>query len=181
MRKARTRIALTAALAGTTALAGCSEQEKAAEAQLPERTCFEVFTRSDLAPLLGNGDVVKVSAPSDLRLTAERRGATCTVDVDGRVSFVASATRQPLDQSFFWNPELIKPAPDPLPLGEKGIVYDTGARVLLVCRGPKDSFQVELSLSGSIDHVGRGQSRPLFSELMRKFVPVATEQTTCGS
>ncbi|TDU77953.1 hypothetical protein [Streptomyces sp. KS 21] len=178
------RSALVLAAAAPVALAaltGCSEGTETAASKLPERTCFGVFSRSDLGPLVGNGEQVKESGPADMRLTAVRRGATCSVDVDGKDRFLASATRQPLEQSFFWNTELIKPAADPLPLGDKGIVYNTGARVLLVCKGSDEPFQVELSLSGSTDQVEKGGSRPLFTRLMTKFVEAGKQQTQCAS
>ncbi|MFE2475606.1 hypothetical protein [Streptomyces sp. NPDC059389] len=161
-------------------LAGCTGGTEAAAPKLPERTCFGVFTRSDLEPLMGNGREVKESGPADMQLNGYRRTATCSVDVDGRGRFLASATRQPLEQSFFWNAQLIKPPADTLPLGDKGIVYDTGARVLLVCKGSQDAFQVELSLSGSTDQVEKGGSRPLFTRLMTKFVEAGKQQTQCG-
>ncbi|MFD7835944.1 hypothetical protein [Streptomyces sp. NPDC059761] len=181
MRPYRPVRALALVSVALAVLVGCTEGSDAAAPQLPERTCFGVFSRSDLEPLMGNGAEVKVSGPADMRLTATWRGATCDVDVDGKGRFLAYATRQPLEQSFFWNPQLINPAPDALALGDKGIVYDTGARVLLVCKGGKDAFQVELVLSGSIDHVKKGGSRPLFTALMAKFADAAKQQTQCGS
>ncbi|KMO97971.1 hypothetical protein [Streptomyces roseus] len=182
MRTRRSTFVLAAAAVAITqaVLTGCSKGTETAASKLPERTCFDVFDRSDLGPLVGNGEQVNVSGPADMQLTAVRRGATCSVDVDGKDRFLASATRQPLEQSFFWNAQLIKPPADPLPLGDKGIVYDTGARVLLVCKGSQDSFQVELSLSGSTDQVEKGESRPLFTRLMKKFVEAGRQQTRCG-
>ncbi|MFF1338734.1 hypothetical protein ACFVYT_12625 [Streptomyces sp. NPDC058290] len=181
MRARRTFLALAALPFAMAVVAGCAEGTNAAAPKLPERTCFGVFSRSDLDPLMGNGEEVKEVGPIDMRLTAERRGATCNVDVDGKGRFLASATRQPLEQSFFWNPEMIRPAPDELALGDRGLVYDTGARVVLTCKGTKDVFQLELSLSGSIEHMKKGESRPLFTKLMTKFLDVAKEQTQCGS
>ncbi|GHE40210.1 hypothetical protein CP980_20920 [Streptomyces vinaceus] len=173
-------VSMTAAWAALTVLTGCSEAAETAAPKLPERTCFGVFSRSDLGPLVGKGEEVKESGPADMQLTALRRTSTCSVDVDGRSRFLASATRQPLEQSFFWNAQLIKPPADPLPLGDKGIVYDTGARVLLVCKGSGEPFQVELAISGSIDQVEKGGSRPLFTQLMKKFVEAGRQQTKCG-
>ncbi|MET9884815.1 hypothetical protein ABZZ20_17110 [Streptomyces sp. NPDC006430] len=181
MRTARVALTCAVVLFGSVVVAGCSEGKPAASLRLPERTCFGIFTRSDLEPLMGKGEEVKEAGPADVRLTAERRGATCNVDVDGKGRFLASATRQPLEQSFFWHPEMIKPAPDPLALGDKGLVYDTGARVLVTCKGPKDEFQLELVLGGSIDSMKAGTSRQLFGDLMKKFLDVAKQQTQCGS
>ncbi|MFG2993139.1 hypothetical protein ACGFZK_28215 [Streptomyces sp. NPDC048257] len=178
MRSARIPLVLATALVVAVTLTGCAEEKKAAAPQLPERTCFGVFTRADLEPLMGYGDSVEVSGPVDARLTAERRSATCSVYVDGRGRALVTATRQPLGQSFVWPPT--DPAPDPLPLGDKGIVWQTGARVALTCNGPKDSFELELGLSGSVEHMKPGTSQALFTALMTKFLASARQQTQCG-
>ncbi|AQT72703.1 MULTISPECIES: hypothetical protein [Streptomyces] len=179
--RARTALLLAGTLAVTTALAGCAEEKKAAAPQLPERTCFGVFTRSDLEPLMGDGETVTVSGPADARLTPQRRAATCTVDVDGRGRVLVAATRQPQGQSFFWPPtDQSEPAPEPLALGDKGLLWDTGARVALTCKGAEDSFELELSLSGSVEHMKPGTSRALFTSLMTKYLESAKQQTQCG-
>ncbi|MEU9300444.1 hypothetical protein [Streptomyces sp. NPDC048269] len=181
MRTARIPLACVLTLAAAAVFTGCAEEKKAAAPQLPERTCFGIFTRSDLEPLLGAGETVKETAPTDLRLTAERRGATCNVDVDGKGRVLVSATRKPLGQSIVWPPmDQNQPAPDPLPLGDKGIVWNTGARVALTCKGSQDSFALELSISGSIDQMKPGTSRPLFTTLMTKYLDAAKQQTGCG-
>ncbi|WKV73737.1 hypothetical protein AW27_020800 [Streptomyces sp. PCS3-D2] len=179
--RARTIPLLAGTLAAAAVLTGCAEEKKAAAPKLPERSCFGVFTRSDLEPLVGYGETVKVSGPADARLTAEHRAATCSVDVDGRGRVLVAATRQPLGQSFFW-PSTVQnqSAPDPLPLGDKGIVWNTGARVALTCKGAKDSFELELALSGSVEHVKPGTSRALFTALMTKYLASAKQQTQCG-
>ncbi|MFD5489544.1 hypothetical protein ACFV1H_29455 [Streptomyces virginiae] len=164
------------------ALAGCADEKKAAAPQLPERTCFGVFTRSDLEPLMGDGETVTVSGPADARLNAQRRAATCNVDVDGRGRVLVAATRQPLGQSFFWPPtDRSEPAPEPLALGDKGLLWDTGARVALTCKGAEDSFELELGISGSVEHVKPGTSRALFTSLMTKYLESAKQQTRCGT
>ncbi|MGW7461474.1 hypothetical protein [Streptomyces sp. NPDC054797] len=179
MRNAVTPRVLAATMVAAAALTGCGEEKKAAAPQLPERTCFGVFTRSELEPLMGYGETVEVSGPTDARLTASRRAVTCSVDVDGKRRVLVMATRQPLGQSFIW-PPTDPPAPDSLPLGDKGIVWDTGARVALSCKGDRDSFELELGLSGSVEHVKAGTSRALFTALMTKYLEIAKQQTQCG-
>ncbi|MFF4432211.1 hypothetical protein ACFYZ4_23935 [Streptomyces sp. NPDC001513] len=178
MRSARTSLVLAVSLVAAAALTGCAQEKKEAAPQLPERTCFGVFTRSDLEPLMGYGDTVEVSGPVDARLTVQRPGATCNVYVDGQGRVLVSATRRPLGQEVHWPPT--DPAPDPLPLGDKGNVWQTGARVALTCKGPQDSFELELGLSGSVEHMKPGTSRALFTELMTKYLESAKEQTGCG-
>ncbi|MFD9456259.1 hypothetical protein ACFWBC_24595 [Streptomyces sp. NPDC059985] len=85
-----------------------------------------------------------------------------------------------MGQSFFWHPDKNQPAPDPLPLGDKGIVGDTDAWVALTCDGPSDAFELELGISGSVEHMEPGTSRALFARLMAKYLTAAREQTRCG-
>ncbi|MFD7260872.1 hypothetical protein [Streptomyces sp. NPDC059874] len=182
MSGSRTALAGAVTLVLAVALSGCAEEKKAATPQLPERTCFGVFTRSDLEPLMGSGEEVKEDAPVDARLTAERRGATCNVYVDGKGRVLVTAERRPLGQSITWPPtDPNQPAPDPLPLGDKGIVWNTGARVALTCKGSTDSFELELGISGSVEHMKPGTSRALFTTLMTKYVDAAKQQNQCGA
>ncbi|MFE2325692.1 hypothetical protein ACFXD5_17510 [Streptomyces sp. NPDC059385] len=182
MRKARFSLAGVFMLAAAVTLTGCGEEKKKEAApQLPERTCFGVFTQSDLEPLLGTGETVKVDSPADVRLTAQRPGATCNVYVDGKGRVLVTATRKPSGQSITWPPmDQNQPAPDSLPLGDKGIVWNTGARVAVTCKGSKDSFELELGISGSTDQMKPGTSRPLFTGLMTKYLDAAKQQTGCG-
>ncbi|MFH8891234.1 hypothetical protein [Streptomyces sp. NPDC017949] len=179
MRTTQFRL-LCAAWLATALLTGCGGEEKAAAPQLSEYNCFGLFTRADLAPLMGNGETVKEASPIDIRLSAVRRAATCNIDVDGESRVRFMATRQSLGQSFFWHTDRNQPPPDPLPLGDKGIVWDTGARVALTCDGPSDAFELELGISGSVEHMEPGTSRALFARLMAKYLAAAREQTRCG-
>ncbi|MCJ1677083.1 hypothetical protein MTF65_06930 [Streptomyces sp. APSN-46.1] len=182
MNSARGSLVCAVTLVVAVALSGCAEEKKAAAPQLPERTCFGVFTRSDLEPLMGYGEEVKESSPVDARLTAERRGATCNVYVDGEGRVLVTAERRPLGQSITWPPtDQNQPAPDPLALGDKGIVWNTGARVALTCKGSKNSFELELGISGSVEHMKPGTSRALFTTLMTKYLDAAKQQTQCGA
>ncbi|MEU9251467.1 hypothetical protein AB0D66_06440 [Streptomyces sp. NPDC048270] len=183
MRPAQASIAIVVtALAAAVALTGCTESEKAAAPRLPDRTCFGIFTPSDIEPLMGSGTTVNETAPVDIRLSAERRSATCNVDVDGQGRLLVSATRQPLGQHFTWPPgDPNQPAADPLPLGDKGTVWNTGARVALTCKGSTDSFELLLTIGGSVEHMKPGTSRSLFTTLMEKYLAAAKQQTGCGA
>ncbi|MFD7032677.1 hypothetical protein ACFWAR_32100 [Streptomyces sp. NPDC059917] len=168
------------AMATAVALTGCSSEAKPAARNLPERTCFGVFERSDLAPLLGTGEKVTVSGPPDAQLSPIRRGGTCTVAVDGPGRFLATVTRQPLGRGFFWNREFIHPAPDPVPLGDEAMVYNTGARAFVTCKGRDDQFELEVAVSGSVEQMKYGEGRPLFIKLITKLLDSAKQQSKCG-
>ncbi len=180
---ARTRALLPLAAAPAVAallLSGCAEEKKpSAASQLPQTTCFGAFTPSDLAPLLGNADEVKVDSPLDLRLTPDRQGVTCNIYVDGKSGVLAWAKRHPLGQGFLWPLEKVNT--EPIPSVENGKVWDTGAAAGISCKGSKDSFELELWLSGSVDGKKARESRQVLAELMQKYVDYAKQQTQCGT
>ncbi|MEU6758564.1 hypothetical protein [Streptomyces sp. NPDC046685] len=180
---ARTRTLLALAAAPVVAallLSGCADEKKpSAASQLPQTTCFGAFTPSDLAPLLGNADEVKVDSPPDLRLTADRAGVTCNIYVDGKSGVLAWVKRQPLGRGFLW--PLEKANPESIPSVENGKVWDTGAAAGISCKGSKDSFELELWLSGHVDGKRASESRRVLAELMKKYADYARQQNQCGT
>ncbi|OKK19715.1 hypothetical protein AMK16_16805 [Streptomyces sp. CB00455] len=171
--------ALAGVLAGALVLTGCAGEKPPAASRLPQTTCFGAFTPADLAPLLGRGDEVKVESPADLKLTADRRGATCNIYVDGKSGVLVTAERQPLGQGFSWPLEQVNA--DPIPSVENGKVWDTGAAAGLSCKGAGDPFELELWLSGTVDDEKAGAPRPLLTGLMEKYADYAKRQTGCGT
>ncbi|MEW2138995.1 hypothetical protein AB0892_20785 [Streptomyces sp. NPDC005409] len=99
-RADRFRLAV-AITAGAALLAGCSDSKEPAVAKLPAYACFGAFSPTELEPFMGTGEEVRVDAPADVRLTAERKSAICTIDVDGQHRFSALAERLPAGQHFF--------------------------------------------------------------------------------
>ncbi|MFI5616923.1 hypothetical protein [Streptomyces sp. NPDC051567] len=160
-------------------VAGCSEKKTPAASKLPSGTCFGVFDPADLAPLLGDGEEVKVVAPADMTLTPARPSAICNVYVDRQGPFLATVERAPVGRQFFW--PLDKANPDPLPFVENGKVWNTGAAVALTCKKAEESFELELWISGSSNKMKYEDVRPLFTALMKKYLEAARQQNGCGS
>ncbi|MET9696020.1 hypothetical protein ABZY31_03705 [Streptomyces sp. NPDC006529] len=161
-------------------LTGCAEEAKPAARLLEDRTCFGVFTRSDLAPFLGNAEKVRVSGPPDAELSSVRRTVTCTVAA-GTNHFQASATRQPLGQSFFWHRETLYPTADPLSIGDEAIVDDTVGLVRVDCKGPKDEFALQVQVTGDVDKMKPEERRPHFTMLVAKLFDAVKQQSKCGA
>jgi hypothetical protein len=155
-------------------LVGCAEQKPIAATRLPTSSCFGAFTPAELAPLLGRGDEIKVDSPVDLKLTAERRGATCNIYVDGKSGMLAWATRQGAGEGFSW--PLDGKNPDSIPGVENGKVWDTGAAAGLTCKG-EDPFELELWIGATAD--SPRETRAVLMPLMQKFVAYAKEQAQC--
>ncbi|MEU9085279.1 hypothetical protein [Streptomyces sp. NPDC048357] len=181
---ARTRATpvVAAALAvGFALLSGCAAVEKpSAASKVRPETCFGVFTPSELAPLLGRGDEVTVDSPYDLELNAQRRGVTCNIYVDGKTRFFATADRLPQGQYFVWAPAVDEQKPDALPFAQNSKLWDGGAAVVLECSGPTDAFELRLWIDGSAEKIRQDARRPLFTELMQKYLDFAKEQTGCA-
>ncbi|MFD6230767.1 hypothetical protein ACFWFZ_28485 [Streptomyces sp. NPDC060232] len=174
----RTRRSAGALIVVALLLGGCAEAEKqSAASKLPESTCFGVFTPSDLEPLLGRGEEVKVDSPHDLALNSRRRGATCNIYVDGKSGVLAWAKWQPAGQGFHWPLDGLNA--EPIPAVENGRVWDTGAAAGISCRGAEDAFELELWLSGSISGKKAAETRSLLTGLMTKYADRARQQTHC--
>ncbi|MFE0657516.1 hypothetical protein [Streptomyces sp. NPDC058876] len=145
--------------------------------RLPESTCFGAFTPSDLAPLLGRGDDVKVDSPADLALNSQRRAATCNIYVDGKSGVLAWAKWQPVGQEFHWPLDDLNA--ESIPAVENGKVWDTGAAAGISCQGSEEPFQLELWLSGSISGKKSTDTRVLLTGLMQKYADYAKRQNQC--
>lgn len=64
---------------------------------------------------------------------------------------------------------------------ENGKLWDDGAAVFLACEGSKESFELQLWLSGVADEVKQEERRPKFAALMAKYLDFAKQQTGCGA
>ncbi|MGZ9931217.1 hypothetical protein ACXNSR_15145 [Streptomyces sp. NC-S4] len=179
-RTPRAVVAVAVAV-GAALLAGCSGGKAPAPPALPGSTCFGAFTPTELAPLMGTGEEVRVDGPADVRLSAGRKSALCNIYVDGKTRFFASAERLPQGQHFFWAPAVDEQKPEPLPFVENGKLWDGGAAVFLSCNGPTEAFELKLWLDGSTEHIEQEERRPLFAGLMKKYLGFAKEQTGCGA
>ncbi|MFD9105932.1 hypothetical protein ACFVZN_33290 [Streptomyces virginiae] len=171
--------AVVLSVAAALLLAGCADEPVPIASKLPESTCFGAFTRTDLAPLLGNVGEVKADSPADLALNSQRRGATCNIYVDGKSGMLAWAKWQPLGQEFVWPLDDLNA--EPIPDVENGKVWDTGAAAGISCQGSEEPFQLELWLSGSISGAKAAEKRALLTGLMQKYADHAKQQTGCGT
>ncbi len=184
------RFARTTAVASTAAvaaglLAGCAAGEEKAAPQLPERVCWGggAFAGSDVAPLLPPGDTVEFSPDSGdpFALTKELDSATCTLYIDGNTKFQAVATRRNFAESIDWS-SWDSAHPKPLDVGEKGIIWDTGAAASFTCEPAKDANTpgkyIELRITAN-DTPDPAALQAALPQLMKEFQDFAQARLQC--
>ncbi|MGW0034207.1 hypothetical protein ACWDXD_30840 [Streptomyces sp. NPDC003314] len=165
-------------------LTGCATGEEKAVPELPERICWNgAFAGSDVSPLLPPGDEVKFSrlAGRHFALTEESDSAICTLYIDGNTKFQASADLENFEDSIEWSSW--DPAhPKPLAVGEKGIIWDTGAASYFICEPAKNPNSpgryIELMITA---HYAPDKSKlqAALPELMKEFMAYAQRELRC--
>ncbi|MGW4053160.1 hypothetical protein ACWENA_20230 [Streptomyces sp. NPDC004779] len=183
------RFALTAAAVSTAVvaaglLAGCAESRQDAVPRLPERLCWGgAFAGDDVAPLLPHGDKAELSRLAGLPfvLTGDNDSAVCTLDIDGRPRFQATADLQKFDDAIDWT-SWDSADPEPLDLGDKGIIWDTGAASYFTCEPAKNSNSpgryIELRISLT-DPPDTSEPQAALPELMTEFMAFAQRELKC--
>lgn len=173
---------LVAVVVGAALLTGCSGEPEEAAPVLPSSTCFGAFTPADLAPFMGTGKEVRVDGPVDVRLTQDWKNANCQILVDGQGRFGASASRKPAGLNLPFVPAIEKQNPEPLPYVGNSRLWDSGAAVVLNCKGPTDSFDLDLFLNAAVPATLKQEDRrPAFAALMKKFLELVKQQNQCGT
>ncbi|MEU5659706.1 hypothetical protein ABZ802_29395 [Streptomyces sp. NPDC047737] len=168
----------TATLLAT--LTGCSSHEVKAVPEVPERICWDVFTRQDVTPLLPSGDKATISIDPFV-LREELDGTTCTLDVDGQTRFQAGATRRDFEDDIEWS-SYEKGKTAPIEVGKKGLVWPGGVVTYIVCEPPKSPSvpgnYIELDISTFDVADDKLPSRTL-TPLLKRFVTFAERELNC--
>ncbi|MFB7100263.1 MULTISPECIES: hypothetical protein [Streptomyces] len=180
----RTAAAVSTAVVAAGLLAGCAETEQKAVPTLPERICWGgAFAGGDVAPLLPPGDQAEFSrlAGRPFVLTEDIDSQTCTLYIDGRTRFQAVADFQEFEDAVDWS-SWDSADPEPLDVGDKGIVWDTGAASYFTCepaKNPKSPGQyIELRISLS-DPPDTSKLQAALPELMKDFMTFAQSKLQC--
>ncbi|MFB7940759.1 hypothetical protein [Streptomyces sp. NPDC056049] len=183
-RFTRAAAAASTAVAVAGIMAGCATPEEKAVPKLPERICWGgAFAGSDVTPLLPPGDRVEFTPQSGeaFALTKELDSANCTLYVDGNTKFQAIATRRNFAESIEWS-SWDSADPEPLDLGDKGIIYDTGANASFTCEPaenpnvPGKYVELRIHVSAAPD---RSELRTALPTLMEKFMAFAQRELKC--
>jgi len=172
---------LTLSLALVTSVVGCSETQAKTAPELPQQFCWNAFNREDVQALLPVGEVMKQDT-DEFQFSERVRYNSCILYVDGNYGFRAFATFE--DEEKFidwssWNPR----SPDPLRVGRKGIVWDTGAATYIACKpvagtGPSTAKYLELRIHASGT---RGQNeRETLPGLLKQFTAFTEKELKCA-
>ncbi|MFD6811795.1 hypothetical protein, partial [Streptomyces anthocyanicus] len=203
-----TRAAAAVSTAAVTAglLVSCAASEEKAVPKLPERICWGggAFAGSDVAPLLPPGDKAdgtpRAGAVCGLTkehgsgtgeftprsgaffaLTKELDSATCNLYIDGNTKFQAIATRRNFAESIDWS-SWDSADPKPLDLGDKGIIYDTGAHAYFTCEPAKNPNSpgkyIELRIHAD-DAPDKSKLQAALPALMKEFMAFAQRELKC--
>ncbi|MEV4682076.1 hypothetical protein [Streptomyces kurssanovii] len=161
--------------------AACSDGDSAAVPELPERICWGVFTAGDITPLMPTGK--KAAMFSDPFIFDDDRtdSATCNVDIDGRNGMGVRATRLDFERQVDWSSwDVAKPKP--IGVGERGIIWSSGAGTHIVCepsKSPSDPgkyVQLYVSTDRSPD---KEELRAALPGLLQKMVTFTQRELNC--
>ncbi|WP_385622637.1 hypothetical protein PXH67_29575 [Streptomyces sp. P8-A8] len=163
-------------------LAGCSDGERKAVPELPKRICWDAFASSDVLPVLPTGDKAAVYHRPFV-LVDDLDSVTCTLAIDGAPSFLAIATLQGFEDQIDWTP-MDRANPQPINVGKKGIIWDSGAAAYFICepsKGPNSPGKY-IDLSINTDGVPNEAKLPsVLPALMKQFVAFAQRELKCGA
>ncbi|MFJ6888680.1 hypothetical protein ACIQRC_28065 [Streptomyces californicus] len=174
-----TAVALSAAL--TVTATGCSQEEKKAAPKLPADFCWNAFSAEDVQPLLPVGDNLREDS-DPFRFSERKWFVSCLLYIDGNDGFHAWAKME--DAETFAERELYESAdPDPIPLGRKGLVWNTGATTHIACR-PTESADLfpgkYLRLSVELRGTKGQNERKTLPDLLKQFTAFAEKHLTCA-
>ncbi|WP_406528909.1 hypothetical protein [Streptomyces sp. I8-5] len=163
-------------------LAGCSDSERKAVPALPKRICWNAFASSDVSPILPVGDKADVYHRPFV-LVEDLDSVTCTLAIDGAPSFLAIATLQGFEDQIDWTP-MDRANPQPINVGKKGIIWDSGAAAYFICepsKGPNSPGKyIDLHITaGSVPDKAKVSS--VLPALMKQFVAFAQRELKCGA
>ncbi|MFD8013098.1 hypothetical protein [Streptomyces sp. NPDC058955] len=180
----RTAAAASTAVVTAGLLASCAASEEKAVPGLPERVCWNgAFAGSDVSPLLPPGEKAEFSRQSGrhFALAEELDSATCTLYIDGNTKFQAIATRRDFANSIDWS-SWDSADPEPLDLGDKGIIYDTGAHASFTCEAARNpnapGRYIELRIHAD-DAPDRSKLQTALPALMKDFMAYAQRELKC--
>ncbi|MFD5498730.1 hypothetical protein ACFWJS_03230 [Streptomyces sp. NPDC127061] len=163
-------------------LAGCSDSERKAVPELPKRICWNAFASSDVSPILPVGDKADVYHRPFV-LAEDLDSVTCSLDIDGAWKFLADATLRGFEDQIDWT-SMDKANPQPIDVGKKGIIWDSGAAAYFICepsKGPNWPGKY-IDLSINTDGVPNEAKLPsVLPALMKQFVTFAQRELKCGA
>lgn len=177
----RIAAATTLSLALAAATVSCTKDDTIATPELPDKFCWNAFEKTDVQPYIIPGE--KMTQDADIFYFAERKKSTsCLIHVDGKSAFSAFARFQDDKLGFDWS-SYDRLKPNPVKIGEKGIVWNTGARTYFPCKATANSdastakyLELEIFLSGAQVE----NHRKTLPDLLKQFTAFTQKELRCG-
>ncbi|MFJ8074662.1 hypothetical protein ACIQ7Q_12195 [Streptomyces sp. NPDC096176] len=161
-------------------MTGCSGGEDKAIPSIPARICWDVFASRDLTHFLPTGEKATVSSRPFV-LVEDLDSTTCSLDIDGRTQFQATAKYEDFERGIDWT-SYEKADPDPMDAGEKGIIWYNGAASYIICEPSKTPSTpgkyIDLRLNTFAPPEDE-KPRKALPAMMRQFVAFAQRKLNC--
>ncbi|MFE1369878.1 hypothetical protein ACFW84_37350 [Streptomyces anulatus] len=160
---------------------GCAEEEKKAAPKLPQQFCWNAFDRDDVQPILPTGDRLTEDTES-FSFTDRNRAVSCLIHVNGNTAFSAHARFHDIEEIIEWS-SFDRLKPDPIRIGKKAIVWETGAITYFPCKaaansGPSTAKYLELNIYTSAAQVKN--QRETLPDLLKQFTAFAQKELKCA-
>ncbi len=164
-----------------TAVSGCSDEKTKSAPDLPNKFCWNAFDPEDVHAHLPVGDETKQDT-DPFYFSERRRSVNCLIYVDGNSGFRASAKLED-DEGFTEWSTYESANPEPIAVGKKGIVWDTGAATHVACEptassGPSTGKFLRLDI-GVTGTQGKG-GRKTLPGILKQFTAFAQKELKCA-
>ncbi|MEV0281539.1 hypothetical protein AB0I22_34855 [Streptomyces sp. NPDC050610] len=189
-RKAFTIASATLAILATAVLQGCTSGHKDSSLKFPDSVCWGAFNGADINNLVPDGKKVSSDTTNNFDLYSGKESTICSVYIDGRTRFLASAHRYPVKNSVEQQ-NLVenKPNISTIEVGDKGWVWDTGAASTFACNRPDSRSATDPQHPNSEKYVilridtyppaGKKSSHQLLEKILRGYTDFALEKLLC--
>lgn len=160
-----------------TLMTGCAEKTETVP-ELPDRVCWDLFTRDDVEPLLPGGDKM-VTYASEFPNLRERGSISCSLDIDGVTRFHLTAYAQDSTQEAerTWQQ---RRRPTAVDVGDKGITWNNGGASYFLCKSPGSDADSEDYIDVSLSTMSEPDvPRDLLLRLLRQYVDGVRAKLDC--
>ncbi|MFE7483470.1 hypothetical protein [Streptomyces sp. NPDC057552] len=159
---------------------GCAETKTESTPKLPAEFCWNAFDHEDVQPILPTGERLKQDT-EEFNFTDRNRSASCLIYVDGNSAFDVHARFERNEEIIEWS-SFDELEPEPVKIGKKGIVWDTGAITYFPCgaaaeSGPLVAKYLELKIYVSGAQVQN--QRKTLPGLLKQFTTFAQKELKC--
>ncbi|MFH8984502.1 hypothetical protein [Streptomyces varsoviensis] len=180
----------TLAVLAAASLQGCTSEHKASSLKFPDSVCWDAFNGADVKKLVPDGKKFSSDTTNNFDLYNGKESTICSIYIDGRTRFLASAHRYPVKNSVEQR-NLVENKPNiaAIKVGDKGWVWDTGAASTFACnrsdshpatdpQHPNSEKYVILRID-TYPPAGKKSSHQLLEKTLRHYTDFAVKKLLC--